>query len=588
MSLPNYTPSGKILFGSVPWDNGYTNVRLYEDTGTQYNDIVSRMTVSSDNYTYIGRNRRIKVSIEADRLYHCNYCMYRNDSLTDGYIYCFITDVKYINDNTSEIAVETDVFQTYLYSVDWTIPPCFIERETVPSESDKYLLTNEPDFSMTFSITEMARTLFKPKGIVVVTGAKAVENESVTSLFEGHWTTEGAKCSVIKGVFRGAGYYYLPYIGSITEQMEQFFNGLMYAGSTDSVAAVFTIPDFFSDLSTEGWVTGASDPDSTAEVQAILNVPQLGTTVDGYTPHNKKLLYYPYTRVRLTDQNGSSSELRYELMGNRSLNIKYAPSPVCQALVYPDNYMGMNHNLESGITVSCGTWCSWTNNAYQNWLAQNSANIALTVAGVALSATTGTVNIAAAARLVGEGARALIDAKASDDADYSGKLEAYGARQINRGSGWGRKGMSRMEGAAAGAAALGAQMVSASKAPTTTRGQLNSDPMVMTGTQGVWAERVQVKAEIAQQIDQFFDRWGYAVERIESVNITSRPSWNYVKTQGAAPKSTNMAAGTSAPFSRGRGTPADALSVIRRAFDSGVTFWHTTGNFGDYQQGNSL
>ena len=584
MSLPNYSPSGKILFGSVPWDNGYTNVRLYQDTGTQYNDIVSRMTVSSDNYTYIGRNRRIKVSIEADRLYHCNYCMYRNDSLTDGYIYCFITDVKYINDNTSEIAIETDVFQTYLYSVDWTIPPCFIERETTPSEDDKYLLTSEPDFSMTFSITEMARTLFKPKGVVVVTSAKAVENESVTSLFEGHWTTEGAKCSIVKGVFRGAGYYYIPYIGSITESFEQFFNGLMYAGSTDSIAAVFTIPDFFSDLSSEGWVTGASDPDSTSEVQAILNVPQLGTTVDGYTPHNKKLLYYPYTRVRLTDQNGSFSELKYELMGNRSLNIKYAPSPVCQALVYPDNYMGMNHNLESGITVSCGTWCSWSNNAYQNWLAQNSANIALTVAGIALAEYTGPVNIASAFSHLKTGAGEL---KAGVTLGNDILKEAAG-NEFKRGARQLRFGLSDSAGAGSGAAAFGAQLVSSSKAPTTTRGQLNSDPMVMTGTQGVWAERVQVKAEIAQQIDQFFDCFGYAVERIDQVNITSRPSWNYVKTQGAAPKSTNMAAGTSAPFSRGRGTPADALSIIRQAFDSGVTFWHTTGNFGNYQLSNSL
>lgn len=581
MSLPNYSPSGKILFGSVPWDNGYTNVRLYTDTGTQYNDIVSRMTVSSDNYTYIGRNRRIKVSIEADRLYHCNYCMYRNASLTDGYIYCFITDVKYINDNTSEIAIETDVFQTYLYSVDWSIPACFIERETTPSNDSKYMLTNEPDFSMTFSITNMDRVLFKPKGIVVVTGAKAVENQSVTSLFEGHWTTEGAKCSVVKGVFRGAGYYYIPYIGSVTEQMEQFFNGLMYAGSTDSIAAVFTVPDFFSDLTSEGWVTGASDPDSTAEVQKILNVPQLPTTVDGYTPHNKKLLYYPYTRVRLTDQNGSSSELKYELMGNRSLNIKYAPSPVCQALVYPDNYMGMNHNLESGITVSCGTLCSWVNDAYQNWLAQNSANIALTVAGIALSAYTGGTTLAGASELIGMSGRtgAAHFARPSH-LDYMGML--------NQGRQMQNEAVESGQSAAAGAAGLGAQLVSASKAPVTTRGQLNSDPMVMTGTQGVWAECVQVKAEIAQQIDQFFDRWGYAVERIESVNITSRPAWNYVKTQGAAPRSTNMAAGTSAPFTRGRGTPADALSVIRQAFDNGVTFWHTTSSFGDYQQTNTL
>ena len=97
-----------------------------------------------------------------------------------------------------------------------------------------------------------------------------------------------------------------------------------------------------------------------------------------------------------------------------------------------------------------------------------------------------------------------------------------------------------------------------------------------------------MKKEVAQQIDQFFDRWGYAVERIEAVNITSRPSWNYVKTGGAAPRSLNVGAGSTAPFTRGRGTPADALDVIRRAFDGGITFWHNTANFGDYSQSNAL
>ena len=148
MALPNYSPSGKILFGSVPWDSGYSNVRLYTSLEEQYNDIATRMTLSSDNYTYIGRNRRLKVAIEADRLYHCNYCMYRNESLTDGYIYCFVSDVKYINDHTSEITLDTDVFQTDLYGVDWQIPACFIERETTPSEDSKYMYSQEPSFTM--------------------------------------------------------------------------------------------------------------------------------------------------------------------------------------------------------------------------------------------------------------------------------------------------------------------------------------------------------------------------------------------------------------------------------------------------------
>ena len=66
--LPNYTPEGVVLFGSVPWDNGYKHVRLYNSRSEQYEDIAAQMYITSDTYTYIGRERRLKVAIEADRL----------------------------------------------------------------------------------------------------------------------------------------------------------------------------------------------------------------------------------------------------------------------------------------------------------------------------------------------------------------------------------------------------------------------------------------------------------------------------------------------------------------------------------------
>ncbi len=581
MALPNYSPSGKILFGSVPWDNGYTSVRLYTSLDSQYNDIVSRMVLSSSDYAYIGRNRRLKVSLAADRLYHCNYCMYRNDSLTDGYIYCFITDVKYINDNTSEIELETDVFNTYLYSVDWQIPPCFIERETTPSESSAYMYTSEPDFPLVYEIDGETHKWFARGGFVIMTCASPEKNANVIEdvINPSGYYAKPAPIRAFKGIPNGCSFYYCPVDTSSggSEALEQFLNQLTYAGSIESVVAVFTIPDFATtQMADAGFQSNSSGQDGAYDYTATFDAPDRGSTVDGYTPRNAKLLYYPYNFCRLTDYNGSVSDLRYELMGSKTIAIKYAVSPACQAVVAPQDYQGIT-NFDVGMAVACGAQGSWSNNTFTTWLAQNAGSVALTVAGVALAGVSGGTSLATASRL-------LSDASKLRNKGFSafGKLAEKDAATAAS------KGKKELAASGAGAAAGYAQLTSAAHQPTVTRGQTNYNVMFSTGAQGVHAQKVSVKKEIAQQIDQFFDRWGYAVERIETVNITSRGAWNYIKTGGAAPRSLNGAPGSSAPFTRGRGTPAEALDTIRTAFDNGVTFWHTTSGFGDYSQSNSL
>lgn len=585
MALPNYTPSGKILFGSVPWDSGYSNVRLYTSLEEQYGDIAKRMTLSSDNYTYIGRNRRLKVAIEADRLYHCNYCMYRNESLTDGYIYCFVSDVKYINDHTSEITLDTDVFQTYLYGTDWQIPACFIERETTPSEDAKYMYSQEPSFTMPYVVDGHTQKTFGCGGYVVLSSMDSQKNADIIDTIlnpQGYYGIP-IEPRLTDGIPNGSAVFFYNLAptspGSqdiVPIKMQEFISHLNVAGCADAIVAIIAVPTF----AVKPPLSGNTGQHAEQDVQASVKFPENKSSLDGYTPRNAKLRYYPYTFVQYGDGQGQLVELRYEFMNEASqLDIRYAINPACQAFVSPYNYRGRAYDYDNGMVVSCGALGGWNNNLYESWIAQNSGTIALMAAGTVIAGAVGGATIASASAELS----ALEGLKTAAHIDTKSLAKSIASESSAMSSG-----ETMLKGAGAAGAGGISHLMNVSHLPTVTRGQTNGNTLFSTATQGVYANRICVKAEVAQQIDQFFDRWGYAVERIEAVNITSRPSWNYVKTGGAAPRSLNVGAGATAPFTRGRGTPADALDVIRRAFDGGITFWHNTDTFGDYAQSNAL
>lgn len=600
MSLPNYSPTGQIMFGSVPWDNGYTNVRLYTNLSDQYSDISGRMTITSRNYKYIGRNRTLKVSIPADRLYHCNYCMYKNNSLTDGWIYCFITDVQYDNDQTTILTLETDVFQTYLYNVDWTIPACFVERETVADDSnDASLYTSEAAFSLPYKITGETHHHFNLSSIFVMSTNKFGKDSSFFDKFLNDagentgWYAYPVDSQMLYGVPMGAAIYQvvkpdegrLPY-AQMCSKLNDILKAASYSGATDGIIAIYTTVGELTS-STNGWRTtysGQKDGDNLSP-HSSLTLPSWGAKVDGYTPKNKKLLYYPYTYCKVTNQEGSSMDLRYEYMNNTKINILPTFLPDCQAYIWATNYNGSANNFDYGFATPCGALGSWNSQSYQNWLAQNQNSIQANRISTALMAIGGGITIAAAsAGLAGAGVTlggmGIVEtAAALSGMGGSSSIASLGGSAMLAGIG-------ATTNAAIQNIKTNAQIKDAQMQPSITRGNTSGELMWAFGKQGVFAQRMQVRAEVARNIDDYFTRFGYNVERVKSVNITSRNYFNYVKTQAAAPKSTNTGTTSSAPFSRGRGTPASALSIIRKAFDNGVTFWHTTSNFGDYSQSN--
>ena len=114
------------LCSNVPFSNDYKHTVKFENGNDQYTYFNSKVTHSFDHYSYQRMDNSIKVGANIDSLYNCNYVMYRNENF-NKWIYCFIVEKRYINPNTTELILETDVFQTWQFEINWN--PSYIGRE---------------------------------------------------------------------------------------------------------------------------------------------------------------------------------------------------------------------------------------------------------------------------------------------------------------------------------------------------------------------------------------------------------------------------------------------------------------------------
>lgn len=69
-----------------------------------------------------------------DELIKYNYCMYQNKNYSNKWFYAFITGMRYVNDNTTFINIQTDVWQTWQF--DLVFKRSFVEREMIDVSND--------------------------------------------------------------------------------------------------------------------------------------------------------------------------------------------------------------------------------------------------------------------------------------------------------------------------------------------------------------------------------------------------------------------------------------------------------------------
>ena len=108
--------------------------------------------------------------------------------------------------------------------------------------------------------------------------------------------------------------------------------------------------------------------------------------------------------------------------------------------------------------------------------------------------------------------------------------------------------------------------------PPQTVGSTSANALFTTNQLGFLFAYKSITAHFAQIIDQYFDRFGYAIHRNQTPNLHARKGWTYIQTKNCV---VNGA------------LPAASARFIEDCMNAGITFWNPNYTMGDYTQDNT-
>ena len=572
--MPNFMPEGTIRIGRVPFDNSYRHTMTFGNASSQqsYFASVCTQSLSRSDYTYVRMNNSIRVPFNAEELYTYNYVMYQNSNYGTKWFYAFIVGVNYVNKAVTELVLELDVMQTWYF--DYTLVEGFVEREHVDDDTIGTNTVPEPDMPIQYASSY--ESVLNPSRWHVIVQTSQVPNpdidwwENITNSI-----VEPVQGDLYDNVWGGAAY--LAFDMSNTNErneLKAFFEIMNRAGAAEAISAAFMYPsEFIEDRVGSNYRVNSSVVPTNNWYHPVMNRNTLG----GYSPRNKKLFTYPYNYLMVTDGSGNRVEYRWERFeewtpsGEQYEGVYFraycALSPTASVVLIPTNYNGNNYSYPDLFRTQITTPVSWTYSAYQTWLAQNSlsmaASVATTVTPFAVASAQG---ISKAAGYLGMGAGAhnrLASAYSGATVGaVSGDL-AYGATE-----GLGESAL----GTASGLLGMAGDWYRMSKVPESLMGRTDDNTLMSAGIKQPYFFNMYPTEEYCNIIDDFFDMYGYEVDRVKVPNRTGRQSWNYVKMRNSC--------------HRGN-VPAQDMSQINSIYDSGITFWHTP-DVGNYSLSNAI
>ena len=584
--MPNFTPNSKIHIGRVPWDNSYRHTRTFASASAQTTWMLARCTqaLSRTDYTYVRMNNAIRVPFNAESLYTYNYVMYQNANYGSKWFYAFIVAVNYVNDNTTELVLELDLMQTWMF--DYTRVQCFVEREHVSDDTWGIHLNPEPAMELEYKYDLFSENHTIGAYIVVLVNQYPNWNIAQTAV-SGSTPISGTKYqnqynACVPLIYKG---WLTTGINAFKEDMEAF-NG---CGAAQSICDAFTVPSWAIDADDLIQLTVQSGGNTITRPYTFTLVdnasvgvhyetpPAKPTTVDGYTPHNNKVLTYPYCYLEVGDFSGRKQDYRWEYFDYDStmkvnLEVRACGISDCIGYVTPINYEGVSGNPSSynadnwyaqPFTFDFSNKISWVFSAYQTWAAQNAVSNQLAVIG-----SIGAMSFGAAAGV--SGAAKMLGAGSSQMMLPGFEQYAKGGNTISQ-----MAQSAHYQAMFGGAVGLGGTLANVEKmkrTPNTASGNTAGNSKFQNNYSGWYYAFRAIREEFARIVDGFFDMYGYQVDSVKIPNETGRAYWNYVKCSNSC--------------HRGN-VPSDHMAAINAIYDAGITFWHTD-DIGNYSLTNSI
>ena len=522
----------------------------------------------------------VKVKMNAEQLIGVTYMRFNNAGVdtqhptgidttnrTYKWYYCFVNAVEYVNENTSVIYFEIDVMQTWFIQ-NGSIPQCYVERQHVTDDTFSAHLEAEPVGSDVYNMKEL-----EPSGMDDVFSAYNWVLQ--TSNAGGDPNHPG--CGIYDGIVSGGTYYSLS-----TTHLSQLSMDMVNAlGSWDKNQQSADVLDMYM------FPSALCTNDSTPLVVTV-NLP---STLDSYTPENKKLLTYPYSCLVITNNDDEAAEYRWEYFDTTTLGdaIEFRLDKCMIAggtvSLYPSIYNGIADDYKDKIAMNNFPKISYSYDAYQAWTAagnQTKLNFESSMI-----------------ELKGANAKAQLYADSLFQAIHGGLNAGQGigntllelgkdepnASAILSGSVQALHGFTTMAQAGVnsqiGSQKIALEMEEAQKkidfqfgdaryAPDITVGKATPNISVGKHLLNYRFFNCHVRPSEAVKIDNFFTVFGYAVNDVKTVNLSSRTYWNFVKTKNCEIVGE---------------MPATSRAAIAKIFDGGIFFWKNGDNIGNFNVG---
>lgn len=509
------TPSTEIrLLRGVRLTPSYNDTIYFANETAQEAYFKGKTHVVLSDYSFVRtKPNTVRVSATIQNCRTCNYIMIHNDGFFGEaykYIYAFIVDVNYINNGTTEITYEIDYIQTFISRC--SFGRCWIERNH--TESDAIFFHEEPDYM--------------PAGSEIVErNTRRISFDQWSAVF---WVTEYKENGTWKTTttYRNNRYIgaYVPYFFRMYTQVGvtydyddrgildagNFVQEYIDAGKVNSIKMITFYPTALINASANHiQYSGIVKPSANTPISVNVND---GAPDDSYTPVNNKLYSYPYNFLKLCSNSGEKT-YRYEFMDDETLHIVGGVSP--DASIY--GFIGAtsednNHiyNKYNNLSVGNLPQMSMNSDNFATWLAQNQIGIATQLfSNMASNNIMGGINQLQ---------------QVYQQAMFGGQT------QISRSS--------------------------------------NTTDLV-GGNLGFIVKECHLDMHSIREVDDYFTKYGYAINKLRTPEFNNRPHYTYIKTRDAIVYGNNG---------------YNANEKIADILNKGITFWKDGDEIGNYGVNN--
>ena len=587
---------------NVPLDNTYNHTVLFSSLSAQQTYFSSanvvKFTLNNQSYQRVAKGK-MRIEEKADDLYDCNYLAFQNTNFGNKWFYAFITSVEYVNNITSEIEFEIDEWQTYQFDI--TVGQCFVEREHVTNDTIGANTIAEPIDCPEAEVISRRQVPFN-SWKVVINFTPSFVNLAANFIYEWANNSSAELTTKIRGMSQGLERTILENIRDslwwLRDTAHAFFPNNagdwrenQYTGIVPYVSPTITqlnVSTVIADIqrnidlmnATGGTVNAVyqvpADIDDDFRNTSIFEIePEWFAPIDRffyidnrtptyYIPKNNKLFTSPYTYMQVINKQGGEMKLAYEKIQDKHFHFQGAwQNGDVSVVMYNTKYGTKGTDLDSTrfmcrLPIGNFPVCNYNVNGFFSKLAQSIGGLTRAILSQSTyRPTTTTTDVSGSETTTAQhrqGRKVLSSFKTTKSNEQHATSTTDKPQLQNYVNDLGNISNNFIG------------LIQHINGSTST-----SSVDIANDQMGYEIHTMEITAEYAEIIDNFFEHFGYAVKKNKVPNMNTRPHWNYVKT-GDTYVTGNC--------------PQDAIDTIIHTMENGITFWKVPSEVGNYSLNN--